>query len=218
MRPSMMIGGRGLPRAAFVGSAYQSSPSGSVTLNFAAAGAEVGDFCIIHVQTTFNFPTLGAGGDGWAQDNFTWAAYSYRTSVFRKRLTSLSTLTINTSASSDAAVTTLIYRGPNAALRRVVEQQDADGGALSTTGFIRAPNCVGVVGFLSDRDVDTAGGTVTSPGGTITQRRNDAATFFRVKAIDALGRSDYVDGAPVNWPGSASGHYRVSQLYELLIT
>lgn len=215
MRPSMFMGAAGLKPAAFVGSAFQvpSENSSRVTLNLAAAGAQVGDYCLVHVQPGFAFPEFDAGGEGWQADNFTWAVYSYRTTVFRKRLTSLAPVTIR--GSEGMPVTTLVYRGAAAAQRRVVYQQP-ESGPSSTPGFVPSPSCVRVVGFSSNRDTTPPGGSVTSPGGVITKRREDAGTFFRVTAVDAL-KSEYVNNAPINWPGAVPSNYRVSQLYELLI-
>ena len=221
MRPSMMMGGRGLPRATYVGSAFQYLlySTDIMTIDLAGAGAQLGDFCLIHIQNLADriYSEVVGGGAGWERDNFTWSGHGYRNSILRKRLNSLTPPQLRASGENGLMnVTTMVYRGPNAAQRRVI-YQDSDGDSThATPGFARSANCVGVVGFLADRN-PTTGGTVTSPGGTITKRRDDQYSYFRTLAVDALPRAAYVDGAAVNWTGLLGPDPDVSQLYELLI-
>ena len=223
MRPSLFMGADGLPRATYVGSAFQHITGTTpyrITVDLAGAGAQINDFCMVHIQTLGDpdFPSVIAG-EGWLRDNYTWSAYGYRTSVLHKRLASLAELRIQASSTNGVMnVTTLAYRGPNAAQRRVIVQDNDGSSAHVTPGFVRSGNSVGVVGFLADRDPTAPAGTVTSPGGVITKRRDDQWSYFRTIAVDALPKAAYVDGAAITWTGLATPNYEVSQLYELLIT
>lgn len=226
MRPSMMMGGRGLPPATIVGSVHQSTNGASpIIINLGALGAQPGDYCMIASQSEYGAVYANVktnGGAAWPQDNYVWSGSgSDRTCVFRKVLTSTDIageVRFGASSNGYSLVTTAVYRGPNSAARRVINQDDDGGATHATPGFVRSPNAVGVVAIMGERSPSGGAISVSSPGGAFTKRQDNAIGIFRHVLADALPRSAYVDGAAVNWTGLVIATSEFSQLYELLIT
>lgn len=222
------------PRAQFVGllsmeaSGVSSGATVYDTVPLASTGAVAGDYCMIQVAEASNdsYPLIQGGSGGWTQDNYTWTpSYGYRQSVLHKRLTAFDlsdTVQIGHSGTSGVtpAVDVLIYRNPSAAERKTIRYEDDGNTTHTTPGFTKSGLCIGVVAFLVDRDVSGGTGTTEAiTGGAIVERIERASSFFRVNAADALGKTDYPDGASIDWSGlSNTGPYgEVSMLYELRI-
>jgi hypothetical protein len=217
MRPSMFMGGSGLPPALFVGTASQYvAGEGWVALNLAGiAGLQVGDYVLAF---TISGPGASYGvinpASGWSVDNYRWTpGYGYPSTVFHRRLVSLTAPSIYMYGPS--GVVLVAYRGASRAARKVISYED-DGNSIHVVpGFVRQNDCVGVVCQIWDRDVGGTDFTVSS-GWT---RRIMAAPFVEAAIADSLPRNAYVDGAPMTWGGlGVDGPYaEVAMMYELRI-
>lgn len=218
-----------LVRASFVGQQHlDGSITGTTTLPLAATGAQAGDYCLVFTywQNTDPYPTITGGSGGWSRDNYTWTPdFGYKNTTLHKKLTALdlsSTVQLANTLLSGVVpmIGIVVYRNPNSAVRRTIYYDDNGLTTSSTPGFTKSYTCIGVVAYIVDRDV-TVNISAAIAGGVIVERADfqSGVAFGQASIADALGKTDYPDGATINWTGLANdGPYaQVSQLYELLI-
>lgn len=217
MRPSMFMGGSGIPAATYVGSTSQQLPTGPLgdlsqaNLNLGAiAGLQIGDYIFAFVQGQGAF-THGNLSPAWTQDNFTWTSGGWRNSVHHTCLASLTPPRLIAPVGSSVIIAA--YRGASRAFRRSVTQ-DTDGNSTHVVpGVTRETDCVGLVSNIFDADTATSGFAVSS-GWT---KRIEASSSFRGAVADVLPRNSYADGAALTWSALGTPSTQVAQMYELRV-
>lgn len=210
MRPSMFMGGSGLPRAKYVGSYFQPSvgtPVGSALFQN-IPGLDPEDYVFVVCATNSASAYFTTPDTGWEVDNFAFGA-GYRTTVFRRK--SPTALSIYGSGSAYGAMM-FAYRGVSRVTRRSVLEAPYTSGNIIVPGFARNGDCVGVVSVAETR---AEGLTTVSPSSGFTRRAISTPGNFTQTFADALAKADYVDGASVTW--SSITDYRVGMLYEMRI-
>lgn len=206
MRPSMFMGGGAtVLHATFVGMAFTTSNTFSLSL---IPGLQVGDYVFLFCQAgASDYGKISR--PGWSADNYTWPQFNYRSTVFHRQITAIESVTI--SGMSAQTYMLAAYRGASRASRKSITISSTS--TLVAPGFNRAPDCVGVLCSIFDRDNETpANFTVPSPW---VRRSIQTVNFFRASVADALPRASYVDGASLTWSSLGLGVARVAMMYEM---